>query len=196
MIYPVMKYTFLFFILFSSCQAAEKKATGETGADSSVVETTIPPATDSVINDEAKIASIRAAVQNINTQTLQEQTFNWSWPNCADEGTISYYLNNKEIVKVIESGFIGDGSWTKEYYYTDGKFIFSFEQMIGGAAAMKADTNEIRLYADNDTLVLQKKNKTYLEDGPKRWTAASMEYKILKALKQKNFGEVLCGPVK
>lgn len=178
--------------LFFSCTQTAKKEISRPAADSNLLKTTPPPASDSVISDEGKIAVIRAAVQHINSQVLQVQTFNWSWPSCADVGTISYYLDNNDIVKVIETGFIGDGGWTKEYYYDKGKFIFSFEQNIGGPAGLPADTNEMRIYMDEDTLVLQKKNQTDLPDAQKKLTASSREYRILKALKNKNFGEALC----
>lgn len=182
-------------ILLFSCQQNNNHESTTTTADSSLVITDHappqPPA-DTVLTNEGKVAAIRAAVQDINARTLLVKNFNWSEPSCADVGTIAYYLDKDEIVKVIETGFIGDGGWTKEYYYNNGKFIFSFVQNIGGPAGLPADTNELRVYMDADTLVLQRKNKEYLENMPRKLTPSSREYRILKALETKKFGAALC----
>ena len=141
---------------------------------------------------EDKVASIRAAVQRINSMNLLVQSFSWSEDGCVEGGKVNYYLNNDSIVKVTESGFIGDGGWVKEYYYSKGKFIFSFMQHIGGPAAMPVDTSEIRIYADNDTLVLKKRNNEYMDDLSQKFNSRSVEYKILSAYKDKNFAKVFC----
>ncbi|MBC7935052.1 MAG: hypothetical protein H7Y86_06805 [Rhizobacter sp.] len=180
-------------IYLFSCNPATETKIDATFVDSGFKQkgTAVEDA-DTALTADSKVAAIRTAVQAINSQTLQVQSFNWSEPSCADVGTITYYLNNDEIVKVIETGFIGDGGWIQEYYYSKGKFIFSFEQNIGGPAGLPADTNEMRIYMNADTLVLQKKNKKDLDDVSKKLTPASREYRILKAWKDKNFGEVLC----
>lgn len=150
------------------------------------------PIKDTIVKNESSVEAIRAAVQAINQQTLQVQDFKWKESSCADVGTIRYYLDGEEIKKVIETGFIGDGGWTKEYYYNKGKFIFSFEQYIGGPAGLPADTNEVRIYMNADTLILQRKNSENIENASKKLTANSREYRILRALKTKDFGAALC----
>jgi len=184
-------YLIILIVFFISC-TQKKEEEASTIKTDSVVSVNPVPAEARVLTNEDKIAEIRKAVQHINTLVLLVKDFKWTEPSCADVGTIAYYLNNDTIVKVTETGFIGDGGWTKEYYYNQGKFIFSFEQNIGGPAGLPADTNEMRIYADADTLVLQRKNKDYLEDVSKKFTASSREYRVLKALKDKNFGQVLC----
>ncbi|RYD76826.1 MAG: hypothetical protein EOP53_13990 [Sphingobacteriales bacterium] len=186
---------FLGSFFFFSCQQKMENETTETKADSSfTINDSLPPGPTPGhrLTNEDKVAAIRDIVQHINAQTLHVKNFNWSEPSCADVGTIAYYLDKEEIVKVIETGFIGDGGWTKEYYYDKGKFIFSYEKNIGGPAGLPADSNELRIYMDADTLVLQRKNKEYLEDVSKNLTASSREYRILKALETKKFGAALC----
>jgi len=139
-----------------------------------------------------KVAAIRAEVQRINNMNVLVKSFSWSEDGCVEGGKVNYYLNNDSIVKVTESGFIGDGGWVKEYYYSKGKFIFSFMQHIGGPAAMPVDTSEIRIYADNDTLVLKKRNNDYMDDLSQKFNSRSVEYKILAAYKDKNFAKVFC----
>lgn len=139
-----------------------------------------------------KVAAIRAEVQRINSMKVMVQSFNWSEDGCVEGGKINYYFNNDSIVKATESGFIGDGGWIKEYYYSNGKFIFSFMQYIGGPAAMPVDTSEIRMYVHNDTLVLQRRNSDYMDDLTKKYDSNSVEYRILAAYKDKNFANVFC----
>lgn len=189
-----MKNVFLgILILLVSCNQQETNETVTAQLDSNNVvapsaETTKP----AILTNEDKVISIRAEVQRINSLKLLVQTFNWSEDGCVEGGKVNYYMYNDTIVKVVESGFIGDGGWTKEYYYSKGKFIFSFMQHIGGPAAMPIDTSEIRMYADNDTLVLQKRNNDSFDDLTKKYNANSVEYKILKAYKDKNFAKVFC----
>lgn len=184
---------FAVLVFSAACTQNSKTETASSSTDSIV--STSPVAEkpgDTIIKSASKVEQIRAKVQDINNQKLLVQNFNWANPNCADQGTIRYFLDGDEIVKVIETGFIGDGGWTKEYYYADGKFIFSFDQYIGGPAGMPLDTNEVRIYMDADTLVLQRKNSDNVPGASKKLTARSREYRILKALETKDFGNVLC----
>jgi hypothetical protein len=189
-----MKYFLILTVaVLLSCNENVKTETNTTLTDSGSTTITAPPVVeDSEITNESKVEAIRAAVQSINNETLLVQTFNWSHPSCADVGTIRYFLKDDEIKKVVETGFIGDGGWTKEYYYDKGKFIFSFDQYIGGPAGMPHDTNEVRIYVDADTLVLQRKDDKIVKGVSKDLNPASREYRILEALKTKNFGAALC----
>jgi len=176
-----------------SCTDSSKTETVSTSSDTVLsIDTPVDILPDTVIRNESKVESIRSIVQSINEQNLLVQTFTWNEPSCADAGTIRYFLNGDEIVKVVETGFIGDGGWTKEYYYNKGKFIFSYDQYIGGPAGMPLDTNEVRIYMDADTLVLQRKNQDIVKGASKKITARSREYRILTALKTKDFGAALC----
>ncbi len=179
-------------ILFIACSCNEQKqqdnSTPVTAADT--IHAVESKQTEHIPID--KVAEIRNEVHRINKMNVLVQSFNWSEDGCVEGGKVNYYLNNDSIVKVTESGFIGDGGWIKEYYYSKGKFIFSFMQHIGGPAAMPVDTSEIRIYADNDTLVLKKRNNDYMDDLSQKFGSNSVEYKILSAYKDKNFAKVFC----
>lgn len=181
-------------ILIISCNASETKETTAVTTDTGNISKTPAdlPVTSPVFTNEEKVIAIRAEVQRINNMKLLVKSFDWNQDGCVEGGKVHYYLNNDTIVKVTESGFIGDGGWTKAYYYSKGKFIFSFMQHIGGPAAMPVDTSEIRMYADNDTLVLQKRNNDSFDDLTKKYNSRSVEYRILEAYNDKNFAKVFC----
>lgn len=191
-----MKYMLLAAaILTFSCTESTKTGSNISATDTtSVVADNPKPVIDTVVKDESAIGSIRAAVQAINSQTLQVQTFNWRRSSCADEASIRFFLDGGEIRKIVETGFIGDGGWVTEYYYNKGKFIFSYMQHIGGPAGMPVDTSEIRKYVDDDTLVLMIKNKESHTDIKQKFSGNSKEYKLLRSLKNKDYAEVLCEP--
>jgi hypothetical protein len=176
-----MKYLFIIAVLFLlACNEKTKTSSDTVYTDSSSTVSTPPPVVkNSIITNESKVIAIRAAVQAINNETLLVQTFNWKESSCADVGTIRYFLKDDEIKKVVETGFSGDGGWTKEYYYDQGKFIFSYDRYIGGPAGLPYDTIDVRIYVDADTLVLQRKDDKIVKDVPKNLTPASREYRIL-----------------
>lgn len=178
-------------LIFLSCNSSSTDQVVNYHSDSSTIKKDTP-VTGSTLKDEDVIQTIRNNVQAINNMNLLVETFDWSEPGCSDQGKISYYFNKDSIVKIVESGFIGDGGWTKEYYYYQGKYIFSFMQSIGGPAAMPVDTSEIREYVNSDTLVLLKRNNENHADIKEKWSANSTEYKLLNAFRRKNFGEILC----
>ncbi|MFT3980285.1 MAG: hypothetical protein QM687_07440 [Ferruginibacter sp.] len=185
-------FPFLFIIVLFSCNHSKTETVAPASTDAGIQVAPQPPATDSVVKDEDVIQSIRSKVQGINNMSLLVQTFDWSSPGCAEEGKISFYLNKDSIVKIIESGFIGDGGWTKEYYYDRGKFIFSFMQNIGGPASMPVDTSEVREYVNNDTLVLLKRNSEAHTGLKQKWNSQSTEYKLLRSFKNRDYAKVLC----
>lgn len=174
-----------------SCNSRTTEQVVSYNSDSNITRNDLPTA-DSTIKDEDIIQTIRNNVQTINNMNLLVETFDWSEPGCSEQGKISYYFNKDSIVKIVESGFIGDGGWTKEYYYYQGKYIFSFMQSIGGPAAMPVDTSEIREYVNSDTLVLLRRNNEAHTGIKQKWSSNSTEYRLLNAFKRKNFGEILC----
>src|SRR6478672_6722599 len=92
-----------------SCTDSSKTETVSTSSDTVLsIDTPVDILPDTVIRNESKVESIRSIVQSINEQNLLVQTFTWNEPSCADAGTIRYFLNGDEIVKVVETGFIGD----------------------------------------------------------------------------------------
>src|SRR5690242_6385768 len=76
---------------------------------------------------EAAVEAIRAAFKEINSnKTYKVEHYSYEAAGCADDGKVDYYLDKQQIVKIKESGLIGDGSWDTEYYYRNGNLIFIF----------------------------------------------------------------------
>lgn len=151
-----------------------------------------PPVALAALSADSAITIIRQAFQQINAMPLKIQEFKWSAVNCG-EGTVAYYTTpGKEIVKVVETGAIGDGSWTIAYYYRAGRFLFSLETNIGGPAIGPVDTFTVRKYVYGDKVIRTIRNETYTTLPDSVLTPASKEYRILEAYKTKNFGAALC----
>lgn len=94
------------------------------------------PVTTISITTNIAVAIIRTAFQKINSAQLKKQVFKWTAENCDNEGNATYYLDdNNQIIKMVETVIIGNGSWTTAYYYQEGKFIFSLSTNIDGPAA-------------------------------------------------------------
>lgn len=141
---------------------------------------------------EADIIAIRKAYQEINSGSLIKKHFTYESSGCVDGGVVDYYLKNNEIVKITESGAIGDGSWVNEYYYSAGKVIFCLETSEGGPAIGEVTKTKYRYYIKND-------RPLRIMDGDKIIPVYNMSneilptaYKIYKAYKTKDFVAALC----
>ncbi|MBW8687144.1 hypothetical protein [Chitinophaga rhizophila] len=140
----------------------------------------------------ADIANIRAAFKQINAMQLRKEEFTYEAAACADGGVVQYFFKGKEIVKIIESGSVGDGSWKKEFYYQSGKFIFSYDLIEGESADGHASKIEHRLYVKDGKVI------RYLEDQqdiPEDGTATrdiDIAGKLLEAYKTRQFANALC----
>lgn len=153
----------------------------------SIKSTPAPPA-----NPASAIKEIRAEYTRINALPLTKERFNWEADGCVEGGVITYFFHDGKILKVVESGAIGDGSWVTEYYYKNGRFIFSYDVLIGGPAEGPETKKELRTYVSNDTVVQSLENKTIIEPIEKVLSATSKPYKILKAYQTKDFEAALC----
>ena len=161
-------------------------------ASDSVKSTETLSASNPLITDSA-IAFIRNAYQQINGKLLKNRVFKWEAEGCNSDGTATYYLSDKnEIVKVVETGAIGDGSWTTSYYYQNGQFIFSLQTDVGGPAVGPVDTFTVRKYAYSNKVIRVKEKDVYTTPVDSILTPASKEYKILEAYKNENFGAAFC----
>lgn len=185
------KFILLVFICFSvGCNS--KPPETEKIVDS-VAHNQIATAAPAELSADSAVSRIRMVFQQINEATLTSKNFDWTEPNCVDEGTATYMFNSKgKIVKVVETGFIGDGSWTNTYYYQDGKFIFSLQRDIGGPAIGPVDTVEQRKYVYENKVIRTMENERYTTPTDSVLTPASKEYKILEAYKSKQFGAAFC----
>lgn len=144
------------------------------------------------IDTTKEIGEIRSEYARINALQLTKKSFNWGADECVDDGVINYFFNGDKILKIVETGSIGDGSWVTEYYYKNGKFIFGYDVLTGGPAAGPETRKELRTYVKNDTIVQSIANKTIVYPKGKVLTAASKEYKILNAYQTKEFEAALC----
>ncbi len=143
-------------------------------------------------NPEEAVLEIRAEFKRINSLPLTKRSFNYEAPGCANEGFIEYYLDGNEVVKIVEGGWIGDGNWTSEYYYKDGKFFFSHEVFAGGPANGPETRTEYRTYVKNNRIVRKMENKNIIDVDRGELTPSSKEYRILKAYTKRDFVKVLC----
>lgn len=151
---------------------------------------TVPNSMDT----SAAIAAIRSAYKNINTAPLTTEVFKYESAGCVDEGLVRYFFNQKkEIVKIVESGAIGDGSWSREFYFQSGKLIFSYETQIGGPAEGPDTKSEFRTYIKDDQVLRYMEDKNIVPAGEKSADALKASYKLIKAHTTKKFAEALCG---
>jgi hypothetical protein len=145
------------------------------------------------IDTTAAINVIRAEYKNINTAQLTAEAFKYEADGCVDGGQVKYFFNQqKEMVKIVESGSIGDGSWNREFYFQSGKFIFCYELLVGGSAAGPEVRNEHRTYIKDDQVLRYVEDKNIAPPGSTAAEALKISYKLLKAYTTKKFAEVLC----
>jgi len=141
---------------------------------------------------QADINSIRSEFKRINGLTLRNEKFTYEAAGCTDDGAVQYFFNGKEIVKIIETGAIGDGSWTKEYYYQSGKFIFSYEVAIGSSADGQDSKIEHRLYVKDGKILRYMEDQKEIKPDSEAERGVGVADKILKAYTTKEFAKALC----
>ncbi|SEW45827.1 hypothetical protein SAMN05428988_6145 [Chitinophaga sp. YR573] len=141
---------------------------------------------------ETDIAAIRAAFKKINTLSLKQQQFKYESDGRVEDGIVQYYFQDNEIVKIIESGSIGDGSWKNEYYYESGKFIFSYEKLVGSSAEGEETKSEYRVYAKDGAAIRYMEDQKILPVDSRATRKLDIAEKLLKAYITKNFAAILC----
>lgn len=158
---------------------------------------TCPTISEVMVRSEAgqldsDIAAIRTAYIRINTLSLKPEIFKFESSGCVEDGKVTYFHSSNDVLKVIFSGSIGDGSWTTEYYFNSGKLIFCYDKLIGGPAEGKVTTTEYRLYVKADRPIKCLKNKRTIQPDGKATETVKTAYKLLKAHKTKDFAAALC----
>lgn len=142
---------------------------------------------------EQEVAAIRKAYQQINTLPIKHERFTYESPGCVEDGVVNYYIQGTNIVKVTESGAIGDGSWVHEFYYSSGKVIFCYELLVGGPAIGNTTKTEYRIYVKNNrALKATADRKPIPVTDSKATEAITTANKIYKAYKNKDFAAALC----
>lgn len=145
------------------------------------------------VDTTTAINAIRAEYKAINTAQLKTEVFKYEAEGCTEEGQVKYFFNQKkEIVKIVESGSIGDGSWNREFYFQSGKFIFCYELLIGGPADGPEMKSEHRTYIKDDQVLRYMDDKNIVPSGETATDALKISYKLLKAYTTKKFAEALC----
>jgi hypothetical protein len=180
--YPIQFFRFslcCFFILLTSPLLAQTSATKPQ-------KTSTHPAVD------ADILAIRKAFQRINALKLNPQRFTYEKEGCVEDGKVNFYLNNKEIVKITESGSIGDGSWMNEYYYAAGKVIFCFESLIGGPAIGPVSKSQYRYYIKNGKPIRVMEGSKVIPVDSKATEILHTATEIYKAYSTKDFASAIC----
>lgn len=141
----------------------------------------------------AYIRVIRAEYQKVNASSLRKEPFKYEAEGCVNDGIVTYFLNaKKEIVKIAETGNIGDGSWNREFYFRSGKFFFCYETITGGPAEGPELKNEYRTYIKDDQVLQYMEDKKVLAPGEHSAEALAISYKLLDAYHTKKFAEALC----
>jgi hypothetical protein len=141
---------------------------------------------------EPDIAAIRQQYQTINALKLTGQRFTYESAGCAEDGVVNYFLKNKEIVKITESGSIGDGSWMNEYYFSAGQIIFCLETIVGGPAIGKATKTQYRYYVKNGRPIRVMEGSKIRPADSKATEILRTAGKIYKAYATKDFVSALC----
>ncbi|MDT3401953.1 hypothetical protein [Mucilaginibacter terrae] len=138
------------------------------------------------------VAAIRQIYQQINMLKLKPQRFTYESPGCVEEGVVNYFFNDKTIVKITESGSIGDGSWVKEYYYNDGRVVFCLESIVGGPAIGPVTKTKYRYYVKNGRVIREMENDKVIPADSKATDILKIAGKIYKAYSTKKFAEAIC----
>jgi hypothetical protein len=142
---------------------------------------------------DAAIEEIRAAFKEINSnKTYKKETYTYEISGCVEDGSLEYYLDKQQIVKIKESGIIGDGGWDTEYYYRNGDLIFIFESLIGGPANGPIQKSEYRVYVKDGKVIRFMNNQKIIPADNKAAEMTATAIKLLKARTTKNFKAALC----
>lgn len=143
---------------------------------------------------DAAIEEIRTAFKDINSnKTYKVEKYTYEAAGCADDGRLEYYLDKQQIVKIKESGSIGDGGWDTEYYYRDGNLIFIFESLIGGPANGPIQKSEYRVYVKDGKVIRFMDGPKIIPADNKAAEMTATAVKLLKARTTKKFAEAVCG---
>ena len=138
------------------------------------------------------IEAIRVEFKKINSMPLTKKEFKYESAGCVDGGVVQYFLDKGDIVKITESGSIGDGSWVREFYFQAGKCIFCYDTQVGGPAIGPVTKTEYRVYVNDGKIIRVMEDKKIVTTDTKAIETVGTAAKLLKAYEKKNFAEILC----
>jgi hypothetical protein len=143
---------------------------------------------------EAAVEAIRAAFKEINSnKTYKTERFTYEIAGCVDNGSLDYYLDKQQVVKIKETGLIGDGGWDTEYYYRNGNLIFIFESLIGGPANGPIQKSEYRVYVKDGKVIRFMNGPKIIPADNKAAELTATAKKLLQVRITKDFKGALCG---
>ena len=143
---------------------------------------------------EVAVEEIRATFKEINSnKTYKTERFTYEVPGCVEDGHLDYYLDKQQIVKIKETGLIGDGGWDTEYYYRNGNLIFIFESLIGGPANGPIQKSEYRVYVKDGKVIRFMDGQKIIPADNKAAEMTATAKKLLQARTTKDFKGALCG---
>ncbi|PSK88113.1 hypothetical protein [Taibaiella chishuiensis] len=143
--------------------------------------------------NDASIKVIRQEYNRVNALKLTREHFDYEKASCVEEGKVDYYLEGKTIVKITESGFIGDGGWTTTYYYKAGQPFFCLDVIEGGPAAGDHTRTERRIYIREGRAIRVLEGSKPMKDENISGEHIQRANNFYKAYTTKKFGEALCG---
>ncbi len=143
--------------------------------------------------NEGAIEAIRIAFKETNSKSLTKEHYTYEAEGCVEDGVVDYFLDKQQIVKIKESGSIGDGSWTTEFYYRNGNLIFIFESLIGGPANGPVQKSEYRVYVKDGKVIRFMDGQKIIPADNKAADLTATAGKLLKARTTKDFKAALCG---
>ncbi|MVT10253.1 hypothetical protein [Chitinophaga tropicalis] len=145
-----------------------------------------------VKSNEEVVTAIRTEFKRINALPLNKEQFKYESEGCVEGGNVQYFFDKKEIVKVVESGSMGDGSWTTEFYYQSGKLIFCYEKAVGSSADGQESKIEHRVYVKGNEVVKYMEDQKVIAADAEATKKLATADKLLKAYGTKNFAGALC----
>lgn len=104
---------------------------------------------------EALIRAVREEYQRINQAKLVKKELRWETDTSCEAppmgGTVTFFYENNNLVKILNDGGEDHGTWKEAYYFRGGKLFFVYENnAYGGAADPEAMKYQTRYYIDSD----------------------------------------------
>jgi hypothetical protein len=188
-----MKYLAIILLALASCKKeAVTPSVPKPAADTPIpVADTAKPLEEINEKPSDPIAAIRQRVEHVNTAKLEKKHFEFV---CDEKITADYFYEGGELVKIaVDFGTVGDVYAKEGYYYENGRLVFNYEYVEGGPACEGCiKKNEYRTYVKDDKSIRYLKDKNPVPCRTCSFTAASRQYRLLRAKTQDEVKAILC----
>lgn len=143
---------------------------------------------------EAQIKAIRRVYQQIQAAPLTlADSVNVEVAGCINEGILRYYQDQGQIVKIVETGWIGDGGWTTEFYFDHGHYVFGLDVMEGGPADGPDERLETRTYVADGRIIRSISTRDGKPDHDTTTVSPTTAARLYYAYTKRNFATAVCG---